>query len=135
MDFSKWLQEQLDKRGWNQRDLVRHVRQAGYELSPGQLSRIINRTREANPEACIGIAHALGISREEVFRARGWLFTEEFSSTKIDPRAERLAKKVSLLAFENREITLDAMEAMLESAYKLSLKIKASSANGHENQN
>lgn len=136
-DFADWLQNELNKRGWTQGDLVYQIKAAGGKSSNAQMSYILNRKRKATGENCIAIAGGLGVSREEVFRARGWLLPqpEDPYGPQIDLRAEKLAKKVSLLAFENREITLDAMEAMLESAYKLTLKIKASSSNGHENQN
>lgn len=33
MSFGEWLQQQLDKRGWSQRDLIKHVRMEGHQLS------------------------------------------------------------------------------------------------------
>ena len=76
MEFISWLLGQLNQRGWSQRDLARAARQAGYKLASGQLSYILSGTRQAGPEACIAIAAGLGVSREEVFRARGWLLEE-----------------------------------------------------------
>ncbi len=126
MAFAKWLEEQLNKRGWSQRDLIKYIRLAGYQLSPGQLSRIMAGTRQANPEACIGIAHALGIPREEVFKARGWLLSksEELFDPEIDPRARQLAKEVSALPFDSRDMTLDAMEAVFQTSRQLTSKIQ-----------
>lgn len=116
MEFAEWLQQQLEKRGWNQRDLIRHVRLAEYQLSPAHLSRIMTGHRDPNAEVCIGIAHALGLSNEEVFRARGWL---PATKSEIDPRAERLAKTLSQMPPASRELTLDAIESMVETAQKL----------------
>lgn len=119
MEFFQWLEEELHKRGWSQSDLVKHSQIVGYPISQAQLSRIITGIRQAGPEACIAIAHALGVSRQEVFRARGWLFRELREGPEIDPRAERLAREVSALPFESREMVLDVMEPVLSSIRKL----------------
>lgn len=73
MTFISWLNDELNKRGWSQADIVKRSQQTGYRISQGQLSHIVNGGRKPGPDACIAIAHALGISREEVFKARGWL--------------------------------------------------------------
>lgn len=126
MNFSQWLQEELNKRGWSQRDLIRQVRSVGYQLSPGHLSHILNETRQANAETCIGIAQALGLSREEIFRARGWLLTtpEKVFEPEVDPRAEQLARQVSDLPTYSREVTLKLMKAVLESTKQLTNKMQ-----------
>ncbi len=127
MDFFQWLQEELNKRNWSQSDLVKHSETVGYPISQAQLSRIITGIRQAGPEACIAIAHALGVSRQEVFRARGWLFQE---STEVDPRAERLARQVSALPPPGRELILDVIEPMLDSVRKFNIQMPTPSANG-----
>ncbi len=76
MHFGEWVEQEIRKRGWSQRELVRHAKNSSVTISSGQLSHIINGSRQAGPEACIAIAHALGVSREEAFRARGWLLRE-----------------------------------------------------------
>ena len=58
----------------------------------------------------------VGLSNEEVFRARGWLPP---TKSDIDPRTERIARRVSALPAQSREIALDAIEPVLESVYKL----------------
>jgi hypothetical protein len=116
MDFAEWLQKELNKRGWIQTDLIKQVKKAGYQLSSGHLSRIMTGHREANAEVCIRIAHGFGLSNEEVFRARGWL---PATKSDIDPRTERVARRVSALPAQSREIALDAIEPVLESVYKL----------------
>jgi transcriptional regulator with XRE-family HTH domain len=73
MDFISWLQSELDTRGWEQGEIAKRAQAGGFTLSATQVSRILNGTREAGPDACIAIAYALGLPREEVFRARGWL--------------------------------------------------------------
>ena len=132
MEFASWLENQLNKRLWSQRELVRRSKMSGYKISQGQLSHILNGTREAGPEACIAIAYALGLPREEVFQARGWLLSkpEEAFEPEIDPRAKQLAKAVTALPFGSREITLDAMEAVLQTSNQFTRQIEQLSANG-----
>lgn len=66
--FSKWLQLQLDERGWSQADLSK---QSG--ISAPQIARLMNGTRGIGPEACTAIAKALRIPPESVYRAAGLL--------------------------------------------------------------
>ncbi len=135
MEFFHWLQEELNKRNWSQRDLVKNSQLSGYPISQAQLSRIMTGGRQAGPEACIAIAHALGVSREEVFKARGWLFDDSSLKMEIDPRTERLAREVSILPPPSRELILDVIEPLLSSVRKFTGKISELSTNGHENEN
>ena len=82
MEFSKWLQGELDRRGWNQADLCRAAR-----LSPALISRIMTGTRNPGPDACKAIAKALGYETEFVFRKAG-LLTDK---GKIDRRTATIA--------------------------------------------
>ena len=71
MSFGDWLQKEIEKRKWSQTELARRT-----GIAQGQISKIITGNRNAGPEICIEIAQALGISREEIFRVRGWLLSE-----------------------------------------------------------
>ena len=132
MNFAKWLQNELNKRGWSQRDLVKHIQAGGYKISRSQITHILKSDIQASGEVCISIAYGLGISREEVFRARGWLLPkpDDPFGPEIDPRAEQLAKGVSALPFGSREMTLDAMEAVLQTSSQLTRQIQQLSTNG-----
>ena len=121
VEFAHWLQKQLIKRQWDQKDLLSRMKD--HQISQGQLSRIIKGTRQAGPEACIAIAHALEISREEVFIVRGWLL-REFESPSLDPRALELAKEVSSLPVKTRELALEIIEPVLGSMHRLSNEIE-----------
>lgn len=68
MDFSEWLQSELDKRQWRQADLARSGK-----IATSMLSRIINRERFPGPDTCRSIARAFGIPPEEVLRQAGLL--------------------------------------------------------------
>ena len=127
MSFTDWLREEIKKRGWDQAELARRS-----GVSTGTVSRIMTGGRNAGPDFCIGIAKALGLPRSEVFKARGWLLSELENpfGPEIDSRVEKLAKKINDLPFDSREITLDAMEAMLQTSRQLTSKIQQLSANG-----
>lgn len=112
MTFSSWLLQELNKRNWGQNDLSRAAKRAGYKLSQAQISNIINNNRKAGGDTCIAIAHALGVPREEVFRARGWLLREpqQVVPPNTSPKA---AQVIRLLT----ELPLDAQEAASEALY------------------
>ncbi len=119
VNFGTWLQLELDRRGWGPGDLLEQSRQRGYPLSRVQLWRIINNERKAGPDACIAIAAGLGIAREEVFRARGWLLREPeklIEPDKDDPRLVELVHLIQDLPDLARDHVLDAWRAALRIA-------------------
>lgn len=118
MEFAAWLQAEMDERGLDQSELSRRAKQAGYPVAATHLSRILNTERQAGPDACIAIAYALGISREEVFRARGWLLREpeQMFPPGADPKLVALGRAVSQLPGRIRASVLDAWEASLSVA-------------------
>lgn len=118
MDFSEWLHQQLEQRGWSQADLIKTARSRGYMITSAHLSRILNREQGPGVEVAIAIAHGLQLPREEVFRAIGWLRSEsEGVSTgeDIDPRIEHLSKTIHSLPVEIRNEVLNSVLAMLNS--------------------
>ncbi|WP_322792910.1 helix-turn-helix transcriptional regulator [Bellilinea sp.] len=69
MDFSDWLLNEINKRGWSQAELARR---AGI---PRQIiSNYINRQREKpDSDVLVSISRALNLPPETVFRAAGLL--------------------------------------------------------------
>ncbi len=67
-DFAEWLDLQLKERDWRPVELARR---AG--IDTGMVSNLLNRKRNAGPETCRAIAHALDLPEEEVFRKAGLL--------------------------------------------------------------
>ena len=127
MDFAHWLQNELDKRDWSQSELVKRSQAIGAKVSQTQLSNVLLGRRQAGPETCIAIARTLGIPNEEVFRVRGWL---PATKSEIDPLAYKLAREISDLPSPSKEITLEAMQAMLQLAQKFTSEIQQLSTNG-----
>jgi transcriptional regulator with XRE-family HTH domain len=116
MQFASWLQAEMERRGWDQSELSRRSEAAGYFISHSQLSRILAGDRQAGPDACIAIAHALRIPREEVFRARGWLLREPnmVIPADTDPHALQIAEMLSDLPEDVRKEAIAALRATVE---------------------
>ena len=66
--FSEWLQFELDKRGWNQGDLMR-----ASGLRRSVISNLINERRNPGKITCQAIAHGLNLPKDTVYRAAGLL--------------------------------------------------------------
>lgn len=66
--FSEWINAELNQRGWSVRELARR---AG--VSHGAINNVINELRKPGSELCSGIAKALKVPPEEVFRHAGIL--------------------------------------------------------------
>lgn len=68
LEFSEWLNEERNKRGWTQNELARR---AG--MTSSGVSQVITRRTFPGPEFCRGVARALGVPPERVFRKAGLL--------------------------------------------------------------
>lgn len=66
--FAQWLQDELNKRGWDQAELSRRS-----NVSKGQISRVMSTSRGIGPDTAKAIAHALDLPEELVFREAGLL--------------------------------------------------------------
>ncbi|MBA3533695.1 MAG: helix-turn-helix transcriptional regulator [Ardenticatenales bacterium] len=111
MDFAEWLQGELDRRGWDQAELARRS-----GITTAQVSRVISGGRNAGADFCIAIANALNLSREEVFRARGWLLSEpeKVVPPGTDPLVTQVAEELISLPVELRELSVRAILAVLK---------------------
>lgn len=116
MKFSEWVEQELNRRGWNHSDLVRRSEETGYAISQSQFWRIMNEERQAGPDACISIAVALGISREEVFRARGWLLREadQIVRPEAGPEVRQAVSRLQDLPQGSQERAAFALDALLD---------------------
>lgn len=113
MEFNEWLQAELNKRGWDHADLVRRT-----GLSSGGISHVMNGDRKAGPDFCIAVSQALGIPRETVFRARGWLLRnpQDPLAPDADPRVNAMWQAVNHLPPLQREAMIEAWGATLRAA-------------------
>lgn len=67
-EFVFWLQSEMDKRDWSQADLAREA-----NLSRGAVGNVLRQERDPGKDFLIGIAKALNLPIEEVFRIAGLL--------------------------------------------------------------
>jgi transcriptional regulator with XRE-family HTH domain len=97
IEFAKWLQDEMAKRGLGVRELARL---AG--VSPAGISKVLNQYRGAGPDLCQALAHALDLPEEEVFLHAG-LLTRPGVSLRL----------FSQLSPAQREVILAQMRAMI----------------------
>src|SRR6266498_529199 len=68
IQFSEWLQSEMDKRGWSQSDLARSA-----DLNRAVINKLLNAKSKPQPSTLGAIARALKIPIEITFRAAGLL--------------------------------------------------------------
>ena len=74
INFSEWLEAELNQRGWRQAELVRRS-----GLSVGHVSRIITSQRLPGSDAIQGIARAFKMPVEDVMRQAGLLHQRQLT--------------------------------------------------------
>ena len=72
MDFTEWLTQEMQKRGWSQAELAR---ESG--ITKGALSHIFSGTRKPGVIMLKAIAQAFYLPAEHVFRIAGLLETDD----------------------------------------------------------
>lgn len=104
-DFANWLQHELDQRNLNQTQLGR---KAG--ISDAQMSRVMAGLRAPGRKFLEGVAEALGIPVDVVFRQAGWW---EPDLNEVLPEAREWSKRLKVLDEATRQATVAAMEGLL----------------------
>ena len=97
MDFSIWLQSELEKREWSQSDLSK---QSG--LHRAIISKIILGASKPMPETLLAIAKALKVPAKNVFAAAGqfpsdpdddpWIDEMTYKLNQLDPDLRKIAE-------------------------------------------
>jgi transcriptional regulator with XRE-family HTH domain len=105
--FSKWLVEAHESRGWSQAELARR---AG--VSRTSISDAISCKNPAGFELCAGIAHALKLPPEIVFRAAGLLPPDR----ELDEIEQELSHLYRLLPEEKQQQLLEYARFLLAQA-------------------
>ena len=102
--FPKWVQEELDRRGWSRSEAARR---GGFSAS--MLDKVINRHASPGLDFCVGLSRAFGISAVEVLQRAGllppsprptqrWLRLEALWDRLTDEDQERLVQIARLWA-------------------------------------
>jgi len=67
-ELTRWLSEEVDRRGWSYREIARRG-----GLSSGAISNVIKGKSSPGWDLCVGLARALDVAPEVVFRKAGLL--------------------------------------------------------------
>lgn len=103
LDFPDWLQNELNRRGWDQAGLASRS-----GISSAQVSRLITGIRNPGTDTCTAIARALNLPPEVVFRKAGLLPTES-EYTSEEKEAVHILRELSP---ERRQYILTTMRAL-----------------------
>jgi len=108
VDFTEWLQEQIRASGRTQAQ----VAQAG-GISTSHLSRVLSGERGIGPELCHGVARALNLPPERVFRKAG-LLPPRIIGGKNEERKAELLDYFEALDERGRDTALAVMRTLYE---------------------
>jgi transcriptional regulator with XRE-family HTH domain len=96
VDFSQWLQREIEQRGWRQSDLARHS-----GIDSGLISRILNGERKPGIETCRAIARAFGLADIQVLDIAGLATNQD--RAKFSPTIEAIAMMLNDLPESDQE--------------------------------
>lgn len=97
IDFSEWLQTELDRREWRPTELAKKS-----EISDGAISRFLRGERKPDPESLVSIAKAFRLPPEQVFRAAGML-----------PPSVQLDELTEQIIYDAHDLTRQEKEELL----------------------
>ncbi len=101
-DLSRWLLEQLERRGWTQSELARQA-----QVNQVTISNIINGNRGLGMEVAIKIADALAIPRSEILQRMGVLPTPPPTD---GPTIREMNEAFAYLTTEEQRVWLRMLE-------------------------
>lgn len=104
IEFSEWLRAEIEKRGMTQADLARA---AG--VSKPHVSLVLNGGRNPGMDFLEGVAKALRLPIDEVYRVAGILPPE----TKADALTELGTHLLKQLPVEDRERMVEQLQALV----------------------
>lgn len=98
MELTRWLIEELERRGWTQRELARRA-----DTTSTTVSDVINGKRRPTWEFCEKIAQALGEPPTRLFRLAGLLTTPALD----DATAQQILDTLRDMTHEERSDVLE----------------------------
>lgn len=105
IDFSIWLDEELNRRGWTQADLARSS-----GLSTGTISLLYTGGRKPGKRTAPAIARAFNIPPERVFQAAGIL---EYKTPTTD-QLDQLVHLAAQITDADRDLLIDMARLLLD---------------------
>lgn len=111
IDFTEWLTKELTVKGWDQAELSRRS-----GITTAHISRIMTGQRHPGTEALSGIAHALRLPPEDLFRRAG-LLPMPVNATVDDRRSmQDLVRKLERLSVEDRRYAAELLDRIFPNA-------------------
>mgnify|MGYP001824781144 CR=1 FL=1 len=98
-DVLIWINEEMDNRGWSQRELARRA-----DLSHGTISKVIAGQTRVTFEFCHAIAQAFGEPPQKLFRLAGLLPP---LPSEQDELIEEVVARFTTLSVERRKQVLE----------------------------
>jgi transcriptional regulator with XRE-family HTH domain len=108
-NFGKWLENQLEERGFTQSELARRAR-----LTQSSISLVISGARQPGPDLVSAVARGLKLPPEQVYRAAGLLPP----ARDADPLTEEGIHILGQLEGEDKEEAIRQLRLRLEVAEK-----------------
>jgi transcriptional regulator with XRE-family HTH domain len=104
-EFKRWLQQEMDNRGWSISDLARSA-----NVARGSIGNILRGERNPGIDVCEGIAHAFKISPEIVYRRAGLLPP----ALEQDEKRQELVHLYEMMSEDNKDDQLSYARMKLE---------------------
>lgn len=104
VEFGKWIQNEINRRGWTQSDLAR---ESG--LHTAAVSYLIGGSRKIGLSSAIGLSKAFNMPLEEILVAAGFMPWLEINSTK----EAALLQTFRRLTPQEQDRAIDYLEAVL----------------------
>ncbi len=104
MDFSVWLNQELETRGWSRSEAARRG-----NVSASMFDKVINGQAKPGIDFCRGVAKAFNLPVIEVFRKAGIENTEDLGN-----KAEEIKELFSQLTTENQAHIRQQIQVLLE---------------------
>jgi len=105
IDFSEWLQAEIDKRGWSQSDLARSA-----DLNRAVINKLLNGKSHAQPATLEAISRALKIPIEITYRAAGLLPS---NSENDDALEEAIHVLKSIQSTQHKATAITLLKALI----------------------
>lgn len=113
IDFTEWLTNELTVKGWDQAELSRRS-----GITTAHISRIMTGQRHPGTEALSGIAHALRLPAEDLFRRAG-LLPMPVSATTDDRRLmQDLVRKLEKMNADDRRYAAELLDRVFPNVQK-----------------
>ena len=104
MDFSVWLNQELETRGWSRSEAARRG-----NVSASMFDKVINGQAKPGINFCRGVARAFNLPVIEVFRRAGIENTEDLGN-----KADEIKDLFSQLTTENQSHIRQQIQVLLE---------------------